>query len=183
MTHAIRAGWIVLGAAIFACGACGTVVNSQHNTAEYTPLDAAATSGDVATVGSALDRNPSLIRSTEWNGESLLHDAVANNQEAMARFLLVRGADVNALDKSRLAPLHIAAQNGNVPIIRLLVAHGAHLNARDARGWTPLDRAMKWHHAEAAEALRSLGARATVPDGSAPAAAPAPPAKAPATAH
>lgn len=125
---------------------------------DYTPVVAAAAGGDIATVRTALDRYPKLIKYREWEGATLLHGAVGRNQLEMAEFLLSRGAAVNAKDKEAIRPLHVAAMNGNVPILRLLLDHGAKRDPIDRSGRTPLDRAVEWEQADAAEFLRGRGA-------------------------
>jgi ankyrin repeat protein len=125
----------------------------------YTEVVQAATAGDIATVRAALDRDPRLIRRTEWSRATLLHNAVGHDEAAMAAFLIERGAKVNARTSDGLTPLHMAAQNGNVPIITLLLNQRARINPIDGKGWTPLDRAVKWKHPEAAQFLKARGGK------------------------
>jgi ankyrin repeat protein len=125
----------------------------------YTEAVRAATAGDIPAIRAALDRDPRLIRRTEWKRATLLHNAVGHNEAQMAAFLIERGARVNARTSEGLTPLHMAAQNGNVPIITLLLSHRAQINPIDRKGWTPLDRAVKWKHPEAAEFLKARQGR------------------------
>lgn len=138
---------------------CGLVSPSNHRTEDYTPVFAAAASGDLATVRDAVGKDPTLVKATEWDDATLLHDAVGQNHQEMAAYLLDEGADVNAVTAEGITPLHMAAQNGNIGIIKLLLDRGAKIDAIDSKGWTPLDRAMKWGHADAAEFLRQHGGR------------------------
>jgi ankyrin repeat protein len=140
-----------------ASGGCGLVISSHHQTEDYTPAFAAATSGDLATVQEAIHKDPAIIKSKEWDDDTLLHDAVGHNQLAMAQFLLDHGADVNAKTKGNITPLHMAAQNNEIEIIKLLMKRGAKINALDSKGWTPLDRAEKWGHPDAATFLKKNG--------------------------
>lgn len=139
--------------------ACFLFPSHMGSLDRYPPVVVAATAGDIPAVKAALDSNPRIIHMREWGGATLLHDAVGHDEEEMAAFLLSRGAKVNARDSGRLTPLHWAAQNGNVPIIRVLLDHGAKVNPVDTKGWTPFDRALLWHHQEAAEYLQRNGGR------------------------
>jgi uncharacterized protein len=66
-----------------------------------------------------------------------------------------------AARKGGATPLHIAAQKNNLELVKLLLAHGADINAVDSEHRTPTDRALKWHHPEMAEFLKSRGGHAT----------------------
>jgi cytohesin len=157
--RAARSPWALAIALLLTLQGCILFPSYIGKLERYTPEVAAAQGGDIATVRRALDRNPKLIKYREWQGATLLHGAVGRNQEAMAAFLLSRGAGANAKDKLRITPLHLASMNGNVPIIRLLLRHGAKLNPVDGSGRTPLDRAVDWEQPEAADFLRSQGAK------------------------
>jgi ankyrin repeat protein len=121
---------------------------------------AAATSGDLSTVREAVNRDPTLLKATEWDNATLLHDAVGQKHRDIAAYLLDKGADVNAVTKDGLTALHMAAQNGDIVIIKLLLEpeRKATINPVDSKGWTPLDRAVKWGHPNAVEFLRQHGA-------------------------
>jgi len=138
---------------------CSLFSPSHHRTEDYTPVFAAAAGGDLTTVREAVDRDPTLLKATEWDNATLLHDSVGQKHRDVAAFLLDRGADPNASTKDGLTPLHMAAQNGDIAIIKLLLEPGrkTKIDAVDAKGWTPLDRAVKWGHPDAADFLRQHG--------------------------
>ncbi|KAI4294126.1 ankyrin, partial [Schizophyllum commune Tattone D] len=69
-------------------------------------------------------------------GGTSLHVAVWSGHFGTARLLLMRGANVDALNSKHRTPLHDAAHEGYIDIIRLLVDRGAALEARDTDGWT-----------------------------------------------
>jgi len=139
---------------------CGLISPSNHRTEDYTPVFAAATSGDLTTVREAVDRDPALLNATEWDNATLLHDAVGQKHQDVALYLLDKGANVNAVTKEGLTALHMAAQNGDIAIITILLEPGrkTKIDPVDSKGWTPLDRAVKWDHQGAAEYLRQRGA-------------------------
>jgi hypothetical protein len=147
---------LALGCATLSAG-CGLIAPSHHPTEDYTPVVAAATAGDLATVRDAVEKDPALLEYKEWDGATLLDDTVAQNHMDVAAYLLNKGTDVNAVKTDGVTALHIAARNGNIPMMNLLLEHGAKINALDSKGWTPLDRANKWGHPEAAEFLRQHG--------------------------
>jgi ankyrin repeat protein len=149
--------WFALATLI---SGCALISPSNHRTEDYTPVFAAATSGDLPTVREAVDKDPSLIKATEWDNATLLHDAVGQKRQNVAAFLLDKGADVNAVTTDRLTPLHMAAQNGDIAMITLLLEPGrkTKIDPVDSKGWTPLDRAVKWDHPDAAAFLTQHGA-------------------------
>ena len=152
--------WFAALTAMGTLSSCDLLTRSRPGRiTDYTAVVQAATEGNIPVVRAALDRDPRLIRHTEWDRQTLLHNAVGHDEAQMTAFLIERGAKVNARTTSGLTPLHMAAQNGNVPIITLLLDHRARVNPIDGKGWTPLDRAVKWKHPEAARFLQTRGGR------------------------
>jgi ankyrin repeat protein len=139
---------------------CALVTSSNHRTEDYTPVFAAATGGELPVVREAVDKDPSLVKATEWDNATLLHDAVGQKHQNVAVYLLDKGADVNAVTKDGLTPLHMAAQNGDIAMMTLLLEPGrmAKIDPVDSKGWTPLDRAVNWDHPDAAQFLKQRGA-------------------------
>jgi ankyrin repeat protein len=136
---------------------CAIFSPSHHATEDYTPFFAAVSAGDLTEVKRDVEATPALVKATEWDNATPLHDAVGQNRKDVAAYLLDKGAQINAVTKDGLTPLHMAAQNGNIPMIVLLIENGAAVNAEDAKGWTPLDRASKWEHPDAAAFLSEHG--------------------------
>jgi ankyrin repeat protein len=138
---------------------CASVVSSQHDTEEYTPVFAAAAAGNIDAVKMAIQGDKSLLMATEWDDATLLHIAVEQNHKELVEYLLDEGAGVNAMTRFHLTPLHMASQNANITIARLLLAHHANINAIDIKGWTPLDRAEKWNHPLTSKFLKQNGGK------------------------
>jgi ankyrin repeat protein len=136
-------------------GCAGIVTPSHHEPEAYSDVDAAAAKGDMVTLKRDLTADPALLKHAEWDGRTLLHDAVDNSKIAVASFLLDSGADVNAVTVDGRTPLHMAAQRGDMAMISLLLGCGANPQLKDNKGWTPFDRAVKWGHPDAAALLRN----------------------------
>ena len=103
---------------------------------------------DAAAVG-----EPAVVRrklSEGWeiedrsdDGYTPLHMAAYFGRLDVARLLLQRGADPNAVasNDSRVTPLHSAVSARHRDLAGLLLAHGASANAVQKGGWTPLHAA------------------------------------------
>ena len=72
-----------------------------------------------------------------------LHTAALNGRLEVAKFLISKGANVNALTKYLDTPLHFAVAQGHADVARLLLERGADLHAKNDDGDTPLDLAEK----------------------------------------
>src|SRR5262245_40698689 len=110
------------------------------------PLDifeASAISGQTEQGTRLLDADPARAGGFSPDGFTPLHLAAYFGQEGMARILLDRGADPNAVSRNTMAlrPLHSASVSRAFEIVRDLLAHGADANAKQHGGWTPLHAA------------------------------------------
>lgn len=152
------AGMLLVLTILSGCGA-GLITPSHHITEEYNAAFVAASRGDLAVLRADIDRDPVLLKATEWEHRTLLHDAVDKNHEETARYLIDKGANLEAVTTDGRTVVHMAAQHGNVPMLTLLLMRGANVNPLDRQGWTPLNRAIKWNHPDAADFLRAYGAR------------------------
>lgn len=68
-----------------------------------------------------------------------LHSAAAAGQHEIARWLVERGAAVDARQHGGFTALHAAARNGNVALVELLLAHGADRELRSDDGQSAAD--------------------------------------------
>jgi ankyrin repeat protein len=92
--------------------------------------------GQLAAVGSILDREPNLIRAVDENGSTPLILAAYWAGPREVKELLARGADPNAKNDSGVPALFPATDN--LETTRLLVLAGADVNARTEAGDTAL---------------------------------------------
>jgi Ankyrin repeats (3 copies) len=77
------------------------------------------------------------IDASDYDRDTALIRAISRKRIDQARFLLERGANVNAKAKRR-TPLITAASSGRVDYLQLLLEYGADMNMKDGRGDTPL---------------------------------------------
>ena len=87
-----------------------------------------------------------------------LHYAAARGALEVARFLVARGADVEARTDDGRTPLHQAALNDALDVAKFLVARGADVNATTNDGRTPLYEAAQANALEVARFLVARGA-------------------------
>jgi ankyrin repeat protein len=123
-------------------------------TSRTTPLLGAFKFGDDEVARALFDLG-TPIEFADGNGITMLGRAALNNEVAMARWLIARGANVNAVDKLGMTPLLWAASMdfGDPAMIELLLQSGARADARNREGLTALDLARKYGHAEVVPAL------------------------------
>ena len=102
----------------------------------------AATVGDVAVVRRKLGEGAEVEDRTD-DGYTLLHLAAYFGRLEVARLLLERGADPNAVahNESRVTPLHSAVSARHRDVAAVLLAFGASTNVVQHGGWTPLHAA------------------------------------------
>ena len=88
-------------------------------------------------------KGASTVKSFSADGFTALHFACYFGQPAMARILLEKGAEADAVanNPTHVMPLHSAASARNLVAARLLLEHGASVNARQQAGWVPIHAA------------------------------------------
>jgi len=138
---------MVLFAGLILTG-CGNSVAEFHQ---------AVRSGDLEMAEALLAEEPTLVDSKE-GGQTLLFEALQEEQRNMVLLLIDNGVDVNVKDTHSFTPLHYAAQQGHTEIAELLTAKGANVNATDMMGETPLHAAVLGGHKDVVLVLLAGGA-------------------------
>lgn len=82
-----------------------------------------------------------------------LHIAAAAGFSDLAKFLIQKGAVVDARTSDNWTPLHCAARRGHIGIAEILILKGAEVNAKASDLWTPLHFATRQGHIGVAELL------------------------------
>ena len=123
-------------------------------TSRTTPLLGAYKFGDTD-VARTLFELGTPLEFADGNGITMLGRAALNNEVAMAKALIDRGANVNVVDKQGMTPLLWAASMdfGDPAMIELLLKSGANVDAKNKDGLTALELARKYGHAEVIPAL------------------------------
>lgn len=105
-----------------------------------TPLHCACQKGDSEIVKahvSLLDSKEAL-QAKDGDGNTPLHLSCRSLSIEIIKYLISKGADMNARNKMELTPLHIATQCGYIKAAEILVQEGAEVNCQDERRCTPL---------------------------------------------
>ena len=105
----------------------------------------AAVIGDIRVVRTLLSSDRASVDDRGPDGYTALHFAAYFGQLEVARLLLGRGADPNAvaLNESRVTPLHSAVAARHRDTASLLLALGGSPNAVQKGGWTALHTAAR----------------------------------------
>lgn len=118
--------------------------------------------GHLDRVQTMLAANPSLLDARSADGFPPLGLAIFFRHPDVAKYLIERGADVNAVanNAQRVAPVHAAAAIRDVETMKLLLDRGADPNALQQMDVTPLHGAASRGDLEMAKLLLAHGARA-----------------------
>ncbi len=101
----------------------------------------AAEAGDLAKVKALVEKDPACVKAKDGNGRTPLHLAAQGRHLEVLRYLVDKGADLDALDKNGIAPLHILARSGQTEAVRLMIDKGADIDIKDPVKLTPLNMA------------------------------------------
>ncbi|KAE8583349.1 hypothetical protein XENTR_v10020487 [Xenopus tropicalis] len=110
--------------------------NPPQGSSLASPVQAAAVTGDKATLLKLIGSSPELIDQEDQLGRTPLMYSVLGDRRNCAEALLKHGAQVNRSDRSGRTALHLAAQTGNHRLLKLLLSRKADCTHRDLRDIT-----------------------------------------------
>jgi ankyrin repeat protein len=119
----------------------------------------AVVQGDLATVKELVEKNPQLVKAKTAKSETLLHVAARLDNDAIAAYLIEKGADINALQNDLHTPLFEAG----IKVTRVLVEHGANIDYATPDGTSAISWALHNHDREVFNYLFERKAKLTLP--------------------
>ena len=81
-------------------------------------------------LSSHLTETCQAIFATDCQNETLLHLAAAKGNDALCRFLIEQGLDINAKGDQNKTPLHYAVQYGHSTVVAMLCGLYADIDAQ-----------------------------------------------------
>ncbi len=132
----------------------------------HTPLFSAILENDTPRIKQLIDAGHDVQQRYAGDQQSPLHLATTRNNLTVVKWLIEKGAKVDAQNVIQETPLHFAAIKGYSEIATVLLQHGADPNT-PARsfGATPLHIAVRYDHIEVARLLLDHGASVNRPVG------------------
>jgi ankyrin repeat protein len=130
---------------------------------ELTIFEAAAV-GKFDVIAHLVYTHPELVNEFSEDGFTPLGLACYFSQPEIARFLVLKGADVNLASRNgfHVAPIHSAVAANQTEIARMLIEHGAMVNVKQQSGVTPLHSAAQNGNLELLILLLENGAQVNV---------------------
>ncbi len=117
-----------------------------------------AQQGNLDGVKTLIEKDPELIDARDKDGRTPLHWACRGVHLDMVKYLMEKGADVNAEDANKVVPLHSLATRNSAEAMEILIAKEANVDAANFGGNTALHYAGMNDAADAAAVLVKNGA-------------------------
>ena len=150
---------------------------NEANAEGQTALMEVARTGNLAAAMLLLQHGAKIDAREHWGGQTALIWATAQNQPAMIKLLVAKGADVNAratvrdwqrrvtaegrpkdMNRGGMTPLLYAARDGHLDCVSVLLRAKAQVDLTDPDGTTPLVLALMNGHWDVGKALIEAGA-------------------------
>lgn len=124
-----------------------------------------AQQGNLDGVKALIEKDPKLVDAKDQDGRTPLHWACRGVHLDMVKYLVEKGADVNAEDNNKVVPLHSLATRNSAEAMEILIAKGANVDAASYGGNTALHYAGMNDAADAAAVLVKKGADLEIKEG------------------
>jgi len=98
--------------------------------------------GTVSIAELLLKHGTDINAQNEFGQSALTVCAWSRNPDAMSKFLIINGVEINPKERTAYTPLHNAARQGHLALVENLVHSGAQVNRLDEDGYTPLNFAI-----------------------------------------
>ena len=111
-----------------------------------------------------IDENEVIdLQERDGAGHTLLHLAVESGLKSKVKFLIEKGADIEARNKAQATPIFMAVnddieESDAIACIDILLDAGANINAKNSQNETPLDKAIKYGYDGIANHLKARNA-------------------------
>ncbi len=115
--------------------------------------------GDLASVKALIWQNPELAKARTPRSATLLHIAAGLDNDAIATYLIEKGADVNAVQDDSRTPLLEAG----IKVTRVLVEHGANIEHTTRDGFSAISLALHTGDREVVDYLLNRNATLILP--------------------
>ena len=126
------------------CNGGQHTINAEYtNMEEITSLHIISEKESIACVDKILGLQPELLNKKDDEGYTPLHLAVIAGNKPVIKYLISRGADVNAVDNERHSALHWAIVCGELDALDLLHEAGADPGLPDNHGALPIHYAVQ----------------------------------------
>jgi ankyrin repeat protein len=102
--------------------------------------------------------NDKIEKPSNYEGQTPLHIAINQGNLELAKELISKGADINAVTNFWHTPLHYAVNRGGFEIVKLLIENGAKINALSNFDYAPLHYAANQGKVKVAQFLIAKGA-------------------------
>lgn len=114
----------------------------------------AAQYGDFSKVKKLVEIGKNEINQRDSAGYTALHYAARNGHLDVCKYLVMKGAEIDAVTKSGQATaLHRACSAGKTEIVKFLLSKKAQVGMRDSDGKTALHRAVENRHKDISDLL------------------------------
>ncbi|KAJ9263074.1 hypothetical protein DTO195F2_3052 [Paecilomyces variotii] len=134
----------------------GADVNAA-SPSNLTPLVFAAFAGHTQIVNMLLEYGAHIEAREHKANFAALNAATDNNNLAVVKLLVEKGAYIDPASLDGMTPLLLAVSKGNIEIAKFLIEHGANMNAQNDSGYTPLMLAIEKHETSIASELLRRG--------------------------